>query len=77
MRSWNLKIFAMRALDLKTLIANENLDVLLVCGTVQRRCKSGIITPLKLYGSDIAISAHEKSPRGRASIGIAFPEKRK
>lgn len=60
--SYNVKSFkeiAMRAVNVESFIAHEELDVLFACETLQRRWKSGIIPPLKFEGSTISMPDHK------------------
>lgn len=67
----------MRELDVKTFIAQNELDVLFVYETLQRRIKSCILLPLEFEGSVIVMPAHNNMRRGRSSMGNAFLEKHK
>lgn len=75
--SWNVNSFAMRAVYLEYLIAHEELDALFVCETLQSRCKSGIIPPLKFEGNIVSMPAQKRSRCGRESMGNAFITKKK
>lgn len=69
--------FAHRAEEVEALLANEELDVLLVCETLQKRLQPGIIPPLKFSGSLISMPAKKKSGRGMPGMEIAFFTKKR
>lgn len=62
----------MRAADVESLIAQEELYVLLVSETLQRLWKSGIVSPFRFQGSIISMHAHKKHKLERPSMGITF-----
>ena len=75
--SWNVNSYSQRAEDVETLFAQEEIDILFVCETFQRRFESGIILPLNFAGSVISMPAHKNLRGGRPSMGIAFLAKQK
>ena len=52
--SWNVNSFAQRADDVEALFASEDLDVLFVCETLQRRLR-GLNFPLRFEGEVISV----------------------
>lgn len=70
--SWNVNRFAMRTANVESLIAHEQVDVLFVCETLQRRWKSRIVPPINFEGIIISMPAHKPRRSGRPNMGIAF-----
>lgn len=75
--SSNVNSFAMREVDVETLIAYEEMDVLFVREALQKRCKSGTVPPLKFEEIVISMPVQKRLRRCRASMSFAFLKKQK
>lgn len=77
--SWNVKSFAPRASDVDALIANEDIDIPLVCETKQKSWENATVTQLHFDGTIISMEAHAKACVKRQGhiMGVAFLSKRR